>query len=74
LTPLRICWRVPLSGKKLVFDAHLKKNRNFFLFYITESFYADEKLAPDYKFNKHPADTYLKENLSIETSLDSVRT
>jgi hypothetical protein len=49
----------------------LIKNVNFFLPYIAEQFYVNDKAPPEEKVKNDPADTSLKGDLSIDTIFDS---
>jgi hypothetical protein len=58
------------GGKKPIFSAHLRKNRQFFPIICRWIIFADLKKEPDWKYKKDPADTSLKEDLSIDTAFD----
>ncbi len=46
------------------------KNANFFLLYVAEQFYVNNKMAPEWKVKNDPADTSLQENPLIHTTFD----
>ncbi len=48
----------------------LLKTANFSLLYKVEQFTGDYKMAPEWKVKNDPADTSLKEDVSIYTTLD----
>jgi hypothetical protein len=58
------------GGKKPICNANLRKKSQFFPIICPWIIFADLKKKPDWKYKKHPADTSLKEDLSIDIAFD----
>jgi hypothetical protein len=48
----------------------LKKKCPFFFWYVVKPFYVNYKMVPEQNVNDDPADTFLKEGISIDITFD----